>query len=111
MVCDPERMASVSTDPTAPQIPRVRPSPALAGSWLRAKRGDGIGALRRHRGRDTRPGSIPEASLWGLARSALTEGRVGLAAVDAMMAEVDTWAECRDAFYAETWCAAIGWVH
>ena len=51
-----------------------------------------------------------KASMWGLARRALAEGWVDQAAVDAMMAEVDAWAERPDAFYALTWCAAVGWV-
>jgi ubiquinone/menaquinone biosynthesis C-methylase UbiE len=51
-----------------------------------------------------------KASLLGLARRALADGWVDQAAVDAMMAEVDTWAERPDAFYANTWCATIGWI-
>jgi len=51
-----------------------------------------------------------KAQLWGLARRALAEGWVDQVTVDAMMAEIDTWAERPDAFYANTWCAAVGWV-
>jgi hypothetical protein len=51
-----------------------------------------------------------KASLWGLARRALAEGWVDQDTLDAMMAEVDHWAERPDAFFTQTWCAAIGWV-
>jgi SAM-dependent methyltransferase len=49
-----------------------------------------------------------KASFWGLARRALAEGWVDQVAVDAMLAEVDTWAERPDAFYSQIWCAAVG---
>jgi hypothetical protein len=38
------------------------------------------------------------------------EGWINQATVDAMAAEIETWAERPDAFSAEIWCAAIGWV-
>ena len=50
-----------------------------------------------------------KAQLYGLARTALAEGWVDQGTVDAMVAEVDAWAERPDAFYAATWCAATGW--
>jgi SAM-dependent methyltransferase len=51
-----------------------------------------------------------KASFLGLSRRAFAEGWTDEAAVDAMMAEVDAWAERPDAFFAQTWCAAIGWL-
>lgn len=41
-------------------------------------------------------------------RTALTEGWVTQATVDATVAEIDAWAERPDAFYAGTWCEAVG---
>ncbi len=48
--------------------------------------------------------------LRGLARTALAEGWVNQATVDAMLAEIDAWAERPDAFSAGIWCEAVGWV-
>ncbi len=44
----------------------------------------------------------------GLARTALAEGWVTQATVDAMVAEIDVWAERPDAFYVVTYCEAVG---
>ena len=46
----------------------------------------------------------------GFARTALAEGWIAQATVDAMVAEIDAWAERPDAFSAILWCEAIGWV-
>ena len=45
----------------------------------------------------------------GFARTALAEGWVTRATVEAMAAEIDAWAERPDAFYAGLWAQAIGW--
>jgi SAM-dependent methyltransferase len=45
-----------------------------------------------------------------LGRTAVAEGWVTHTTVDAMAAEIEAWAERPDAFSAEIWCAAIGWV-
>jgi SAM-dependent methyltransferase len=45
----------------------------------------------------------------GWARTAFAEGWVTQATIDAMMAEIDAWAERPDAFSAEMMCATIGW--
>jgi SAM-dependent methyltransferase len=45
----------------------------------------------------------------GWARTALAEGWVTEATIDAMMAELDAWAERPDAFSTEMYCATIGW--
>jgi SAM-dependent methyltransferase len=47
--------------------------------------------------------------LHGEARTALAEGWVTQATVDAMMAEIDAWAERPDAFSALILCATVGW--
>jgi SAM-dependent methyltransferase len=49
-----------------------------------------------------------KAQLQGFARTAMAEGWVDQATVDAIVAEIDTWAERPDAFSAGIWCAAIG---
>lgn len=46
----------------------------------------------------------------GTAQTALTEGWADQAALDAMLAGVDAWAERPDAFYANVWCETIGWM-
>ena len=46
----------------------------------------------------------------GFARTALDEGWVSQATVDAMVAGIDAWAERPDAFSAVMWFQAIGWV-
>jgi ubiquinone/menaquinone biosynthesis C-methylase UbiE len=50
-------------------------------------------------------------AVWqGIARTALAEGWAEQATLDAMLAEIDAWAEQPDAFYVRTHCHAIGWV-
>jgi ubiquinone/menaquinone biosynthesis C-methylase UbiE len=45
---------------------------------------------------------------WSM-RTALAEGWVTQGTVDAMRAEMDAWAERPDAFFAVTFCEAVGW--
>jgi SAM-dependent methyltransferase len=45
----------------------------------------------------------------GLGRTAIAEGWVNQAMVDAMAAEIKGWADRPDAFAVEVWCEAIGW--
>jgi hypothetical protein len=47
--------------------------------------------------------------LHGGARTALAEGWVTQATIDAMIAEIDAWAVRPDAFSAEIVCATVGW--
>ncbi len=63
-------------------------------------------------------GSLEETrstSIWfkdqlrGLARTAMAEGWVDQATVDAIVAEIDAWGERPDAFSASIWCAAVAW--
>jgi hypothetical protein len=42
-------------------------------------------------------------------QTALAEGWVTQATVEAMRAEIDAWAERPDAFFALTFCEAVGW--
>jgi SAM-dependent methyltransferase len=51
-----------------------------------------------------------KAQLQGAARTALAEGWMDQAAVEAVVAAIDAWAERPDAFAAWTWCEAVGWV-
>jgi len=51
-----------------------------------------------------------KAILQGLARTVVAEGWMDQATVDALAAEIDAWAQRPDAFYATTWCEAVGWV-
>ena len=50
-----------------------------------------------------------EAQLQGFARTAMAEGWMDQATVDAVAAEVNAWAHRPDAFAATTWCEAVGW--
>lgn len=45
----------------------------------------------------------------GLARTALAEGWVTQATLDAIMAEIDAWAERPDAFEAQMMCSTVAW--
>ncbi len=45
-----------------------------------------------------------------LAKTALAEGWIDQATVDAIAAEIDAWAERPDAFHAGTRCETLGWV-
>jgi SAM-dependent methyltransferase len=49
-----------------------------------------------------------KAQLQGFARTAMAEGWVDQATVDAIVAEIEAWAERPDAFSAGIWCAAVG---
>ena len=51
-----------------------------------------------------------KALLPGLARTAIAEGWVDQATVDAMVAEIDAWAVRPDAFHAGIACEVVGWV-
>ncbi len=51
-----------------------------------------------------------KAQILRIAPTALAEGWIDQATVDAIVAEIDAWAERPDAFHAGTRCEAIGWV-
>ncbi len=51
-----------------------------------------------------------KAGIPGSARTALAEEWIDQATVDAIVAEIDAWAERPDAFHAGTRCEALGWV-
>jgi hypothetical protein len=51
-----------------------------------------------------------KAQLAGMARTAIGEGWLEQATVDAIAEEFDRWAERPDAFSARIYCEAIGWV-
>jgi SAM-dependent methyltransferase len=50
-----------------------------------------------------------KAQLAGFAGTAIAQGWIDRAAVDATAAEIDAWAQRPDAFSATTWCQALGW--
>jgi hypothetical protein len=52
---------------------------------------------------------VSKIRLHGFAKIGLAEGWVTQATVDAMLAEIDAWAERPDAFFVATWCEAVGW--
>ena len=51
-----------------------------------------------------------KAQLQGFAPTALAEGWMDQTTVEAVLAEIDAWAERPDGLYVETLCEAIGWV-
>ena len=51
-----------------------------------------------------------KAQVQGFSRTVLAEGWMDQAAVDAVITEIDAWAERPDAFSSTTWCEALGWV-
>jgi len=51
-----------------------------------------------------------KASVSRFTPTALAEGWIDQATVDAIVAEIDAWAERPDAFHAGTTCKALGWV-
>jgi len=51
-----------------------------------------------------------KAMLQGFAPTLRAQGWLDQAAIDAMAAEIDAWARRPDAFYATTWCEALGWL-
>jgi len=57
-----------------------------------------------------RHGVFLKAQVQGLARTAVAEGWIDQATVEAVMAEIDVWAQRPDAFSATTWCEALAWV-
>ncbi len=57
-----------------------------------------------------RNAAFVKAQRHGVAATAVAEGWADEATLDAMMTEVDAWAERPDAFGAVIWCHAVGWV-
>lgn len=51
-----------------------------------------------------------KAQLQGFASTALAEGWIDQKTVEAVVAEIDVWAERPDALYVETFCTALGWI-
>jgi len=50
-----------------------------------------------------------KAMLQGIARTAVTQEWMDRATLDAVSADLDAWSVRSDAFYAMTWCEAVGW--
>ena len=51
-----------------------------------------------------------KAQLEGFAPTALAEGWIDQATVEALSAEIDAWAVRPDALYVDMFCEALGWV-
>jgi hypothetical protein len=51
-----------------------------------------------------------KAQLQGFAPTVLAEGWMDQTTIEAVAAEIDTWAGRPDALYLETFCEALGWV-
>ncbi len=81
----------------------------LEAGFVRAEAGASIpseGSLE-----ETRQFAVSlKARIPGNARTALAEGWIDQATVDAITADIDAWAERPDAFHAEPYCHALGWV-
>ncbi len=92
-----------------PHIGRHHRRLLLEAGFVRAEAGASI----RSRGslEETRQWAVNlKAQLPGISRTALAEGWIDQATLDAIVAEIDAWAERPDAFQAHTWCHTLGWV-
>lgn len=80
----------------------------LEAGFVRTEAGASVqsaGSLEETR----RQAAFFKSQLAGLARTALAEGWLDEATVEAIAADFDVWAERPDAFYAGIWCEAVGW--
>ena len=50
-----------------------------------------------------------KAQLKGFASTVLAEGWLDQSTIDAVATEIDTWSECPDSFYSDTYCEALGY--
>ncbi len=92
-----------------PHIGRYHRRLLLEAGFVRAE----ASASVRSRGslEETRQSAVYlKAQLSGRSRTALAEGWIDQATVDAIVTEIDAWAERSDAFQAGTRCHALGWV-
>jgi len=81
----------------------------LEAGFVRGEAGasvDSAGSLEETR----RQAAFLKAMLQGLGRTVVAQEWMDQATVDALAAEIDAWAQRPDAFYATTWCEAVGWV-
>jgi len=92
-----------------PHIGRYHRRLLLEAGFVRVK----ASASVRSRGslEETRQSAVYlKAQLSGRSRTALAEGWIDHATVDAIVAEIDAWAERSDAFQAGIRCESLGWV-
>jgi ubiquinone/menaquinone biosynthesis C-methylase UbiE len=81
----------------------------LEAGFMRAEAGASVEAAgtpentRRH-------AVFLQAMLQGFAPTLRAQGWLDQAAIDAMGVQIDAWARQPDAFYATTWCHALGWI-
>ena len=81
----------------------------LEAGYVRAEATASVGSMGSHE--TTRHRATFLIAQWqGFARTALAQGWVEQATVEAITAEIDAWAQRPDAFSATLWCAAVGWV-
>ncbi|HEY8251629.1 MAG TPA: methyltransferase domain-containing protein [Burkholderiales bacterium] len=80
----------------------------LEAGFERAEAGasvDSAGSAERTR----RHAGFLKAMLHGFTPTAVSQGWLEQSAIGTIVSEIDAWAQRPDAFYAATWCEAIGW--
>ena len=81
----------------------------LEAGFARAEASAFVDSAGTH-GEIQRHAAFLKAQLQGVARTAVAQGWMDRAAVDAVAAEIDAWGQRPDAFSAMTWCQAVGWL-
>jgi SAM-dependent methyltransferase len=81
----------------------------LEAGFMRAEAGASVEAAGSSE-KTRRHAVFLRAMLRGFAPTLRAQGWLDQAAIDAMAGEIDFWASRPDAFYATTWCEAIGWL-
>lgn len=81
----------------------------LEAGFTRAEAGASVEAAGSAQ-KTRRHAAFLKAMLHGFAPTLRAQGWLDDAAIEAMAAAIDAWARRRDAFYATTWCEAIGWL-
>lgn len=81
----------------------------LEAGFIRAEAGASVEAAGCAE-KTGRHAAFLKAMLRGFAPTLRSQGWLDQAAIEAMAEEIDAWAGRPDAFYATTWCEAIGWL-
>ena len=81
----------------------------LEAGFVRAEAGASVEAAGSA-AKTGRHAAFLKAMLQGFAPTLRAQGWLDQPAIDAMAGEIDAWASRPDAFYATTWCEAIGWL-
>ena len=80
----------------------------LEAGFATAEAGASVDSAGNARG-TLRHAAFLQAMLRGFAATAIEQGWMDQAALDATATEIDAWAQRADAFYSTTWCHAVGW--